>query len=372
MINEEKKRIQDEAFNALKQSGFNGAALIATGVGKAKLLIDVIKHLKPKSILYLCDSQDNRDKTFPNQILEWGEPWMFEATEMHCYQTAYKFKNKEYDLLLADEVDYSLTPAYSKVYKNNKFKHKVLVTATCSDDKLKLLNKIAPVVYKKIAKDAESEGALNKAKYYFVNYDLSPQENKRYVYYNNRFIELLNKDKPNSFLLQRLQLSRKRFLENLESSREVVKSLLTVLHKNEKNKILIFCGSTDQADSITKYSYHSKSEQDYLTKFNDGKIRVLSVVGKIDRGVNLVGVNNVIFESTTGSVTKTSQRTGRARRLKTDDYAHIYFLVPMFKSTYGEKRPTIVQKWILDSSKDLDLSGVKYIRYEQKSKTLFS
>lgn len=103
MINEEKVVIQEEAFNEIRKAGFNASALIATGIGKAKLLIDIIKYLKPKSVLYLCDSRDNRDKTFPNEMTKWGEPWMFEVVDRYCFQTAHKFKGKKYDLLLADK-----------------------------------------------------------------------------------------------------------------------------------------------------------------------------------------------------------------------------------------------------------------------------
>jgi superfamily II DNA or RNA helicase len=103
MINEQKSIIQDEAFEALKENGFNGAAIIATGIGKAKLLVDCIKHLQPKSVLYLCDSEDNRDKTFPDELLKWGTPHIFEIVDRYCYQTAYKFEGREYDLLLADK-----------------------------------------------------------------------------------------------------------------------------------------------------------------------------------------------------------------------------------------------------------------------------
>ena len=53
---------------------------------------------------------------------------------------------------------------------------------------------------------------------------------------------------------------RTRFLKGLKSSEKICKSLLKDIYlQSEQNKILVFCGLTDQADRICKYSYHGKN-----------------------------------------------------------------------------------------------------------------
>lgn len=371
MINEEKSKIQEEAFNALREVDFNGAVLIATGTGKAKLIIDIIRYLQPKSALYLCDSKENRDKSFPDQILQWGEPWMFEVTDRKCYKTAYKYVGKTYDLLIADEGDFALTPQYSKVFFKNNFKHKVLLTGTYEDRKLPLLRKIVPLVYVKNAKEAEKAGAINKSHYYFVSYELTNLENKRYLNYNDEFKRLLNLPDQARYKYRIETLSRQRsiFLNNLDSSVQLTRDLIDNLLTVESNKVLVFAGCTEQADKISNYSYHTKSKKNYLEDFNNGVIREFVVVGKIDRGVNLKGVNNIIFTMPARSSTKASQRVGRAKRLGKDEISHIFFLIPYFKKRFsGELFPTVVQARILESSKDLDLRLLKRIRYDTKQR----
>lgn len=260
------------------------------------------------------------------------------------------------------------------MYFNNVFKHKVLVSATCDDTKIELLEKIAPLVYKKVAKEAEQQGALNKANYFFVSYKLDNYENKRYLSFNNRYATLLANDgaKRNAWRLELLNRDRNIFLNNLDSAVTLTKDLIENVLKNPDAKVLVFAGSIEQAERISKYTYHSKSDKDYLTDFNNGKIRVVIVVGKIDRGVNLIGVNNVIFTAPTRSYTKTSQRTGRARRLHKDDFSNVFFLLPLYRKAFGtELIPTVVQARIIESSKDLDLRKAKYIRYD-KEKRLFT
>jgi superfamily II DNA or RNA helicase len=157
-----------------------------------------------------------------------------------------------------------------------------------------------------------------------------------------------------------LQIQRKQFLSNLESARNVCRKLLVKLYKDESNKIIIFCGLTEQADKICKYSYHAKSTEDNLTLFDEGSIRVISVVGKIDRGVNIDGANTVIFESPTKSSTKFIQRSGRSRRLPIEQTTHIYYLIPYYIDRRGELRPTVVRNWVDESTSKINFKPSIY------------
>ena len=352
MINEQRRIVQEDVVQCFVNSNYNGYALVPTGSGKAWIFIELLKKLNPKTVWYLSDSELNRDVTFKAELKKWGGEEFIDRINFMCYQTASKLKGEKVELLLADEFDFALTPKYSRAYTENHFKYKVLLSGTLDGKKKKKAEEIAPMVFSMGVNEAEDDGVLNKTTYYVVNYLLTKPENKRYLGYSKRFRLLLNGSRDRS-ALEMLQIQRKHFLSNLTSSVNICRKLLKHLYANKDNKILIFCGLSEQADAVCKFSYHSKNESAYLKAFDRDDIRVLAVVSKIDRGVNLHGVNCIVFESPSKSSTKFSQRTGRGRRLKIQDMLTVYFLVPYFTDRMGRIRPTVVQDWIETAAKHI-------------------
>ena len=365
-INKEKDKIQKEAFLAAKKANFNAALLLATGAGKSKIMCDCILAIKPKTILYLCDSQRLRDNDFVKEMEKWGCKDYIPLTQFECYQAAYKLSGK-YDLILGDETDFALSEEYQKAFFNNKAKHKILVSGTCTEERRKVLERVVPIVYELSLTEAKEKGILNKDKVYFVPFLLEDEENKRYLGFNHSFKKLLSgRDgkftKGEAWQLQQLQLQRKHFLAGLKSSRIVCKDLVKTLYEDKTKKILIFSGLTEQADKMFKNTFHSATkDKTLLDKFNKGEIRFIVVINKVDRGLNLDGVNTIVFETTTRSKTKLNQRTGRGRRLSINDILHVYFLIPFFKTIFKDIKPTIVQDWIRESANELDLENATVI-----------
>ncbi len=354
MINKERLKIQNEVLDAFEKNRYKGFAIVPTGTGKALILIEILKRVKPKTVWYLCDSERNRDVTFRDELIKWGAEEWIDRIEFMCYQTAYKRSGEHIDLVLCDEADYAITPAYFKAITENHIKHPVLVSGTISKKKKDILKEAnIPIIFEIEIDEVEKRKALNKANYFLVNFMLTPAENKKYLGFNYAFRKMLNTN-YNKRSLEMLQITRKHFLSNLDSSANVCRKLLGHLYKEADNKVLIFCGLSEQADRICKHSYHSKTTDDAFIKFNKGDIRVLSVVAKADRGLNINGVNNIVFESPTRSSTKFFQRTGRGRRLNVNDTVEVYFLVPYYKDLRHKTRPTIILDWIYKSAAKLD------------------
>ncbi len=368
-MNEAKDKIGQEAVAALRKNKFVGLVILPTGTGKGKIMVDSLLEIGSKSIIYMCNTELLRDVMFKDELRKWGAAHLIPYIKFVCYQTAAKCVGLDYDILLADEFDAALTPIYIKAITNNTFKHKILVSATLEDAKKRKALKIAPIVYEQKIREVIEAGALNKQKFYFVNYQLSQAENKKYLEYNNQFSYLLNlpKSKHNDFKLNQLKIFRKQWLAKLDTSLTVTKWLLAKLDKPE-NKILVFTGLSSQADKVCPpYSFHSKNDEKGLTwfnAFNAGKINKLAVVAKVDRGLNIVGINNIIFESTDSSKTRMIQRGGRGMRLEVDQTLNIYFLIPYYKTLRGEVKPTIVLSWVMKGTVDNDMNNVKTIEYE--------
>lgn len=368
-INKAKDKIQAEAFKALKKSGFDGIVMLPTGVGKGKIMIDSIHEIKPKTIGYFCNTELARDVTFKDELKKWDAAHLEPYIEFVCYQTACKWKGKKFDLGLFDEFDSALTPEYIKAITNNVFDKRIFVSATLEEAKKRKALKIAPIVYERNVIEMIEEKVLNKQKFYFVNYDLTPEENKRYLQFNKEFSYYLNqpKSKFNNFKLEQLKIFRKQFLNGLGSSVKVAKWVLNKLDKPE-NKVMVFTGLSKQADKICPpYSFHSKNDIEglkYFQQFCAGIINKIVIVNKVDRALNIVGVNNIIFESVDSSKTKLTQRTGRGMRLHVDDTLNIFFLIPYYRDYKGMKKPTIVQNWILKSTVEMDISKAINIDYQ--------
>jgi superfamily II DNA or RNA helicase len=367
MINEERRIIQMEALDALRANNFKGIVVLPTGTGKSFVLIEALREIyKPgMRVLYTCDSQRLRDEDFDKELQKWDAIEYSDKMEKECYASAYKFEGQHFDILLADEGDYGLTPSYSKLFFNNTFTYIIFVSATLEQKKRTLARKIVPIVYEKKLKEIEQREVVNKTQFYYVPYLLNEQENAAYNKYNDRFHSLLqqpesaNRDQRLKFLT----FERLHFLAGLESSVYICKKLMAELQAaNENSKTLVFCGATDQADKISKCSYHTKNvKEGNLDKFNNGESRDAAVCGKVDRGINLNGVNNIIMEFTTRSETKAIQKLGRGKRLSVDEILNVYFLVPYYTKTWAKKTPfaTIVLKKIQEACKDIGIENAK-------------
>lgn len=393
MINEERRKIQLEALDCLRKNDFNGIFLLPTGTGKSWVLIEALKELcetgSCENIWYLCNTTDLRDVDFINELKKWDAEYLIPKIKRMCYQTAHKIEGEKVDVLIADEFDFSLTDIYSRVYKNNSFKHKILTTAFISSDKIPLIEDVAKIVYYVSLQEVEDKHVLNKSKYNFVNFLMTDEETKIYLGYGNDIREKLSKiaklrervhmmDEASasyntsmrdinylSFSLTNIANERKRFLNSLDSSAGICRKLMQDIYIEDKDcKILTFCELTKQADKVCKYSYHGNEKTDNLQKFRDNEIQSLSVCGKLNRGVNISNIRYVIFESCNQSKTQLIQRLGRGKRLKYDENLNVYFLIPCYLQG-GKIKYTKVYDWITKASNDLDLSKAKNYRFKR-------
>lgn len=362
----EKDNLLQEGLAAFKAANYNGISLLPTGSGKGRLMIEIAKILNPKEILYLCNTTLARDKMIIDELYKWDAGYLIDRINRQCYQTVAKWENAYYPLLLGDEFDAALTPIYIKAITNNKFDHKILVSATLSDDKKRLAKKIAPIILEKTLQEAIDTNILNNIKFYIVNYDLSTIENGQYLTYNLQFKDLLNQFKTKTIekRLDWIKINRKQFLSSLQSSANVTKWLLNNLKKTNE-KVLIFTGLSSQADKVCVDSFHSNNSNiEAFTNFDAGIIKQLAVVDKVDRALNIPDIRHIIFDSVGSSITRMVQRLGRGMRLQAHEYLNAYLLVPHYIDNYGHRKPTIVEKWIRDAAKDLDLSTAKIINYK--------
>lgn len=97
---DKREQIQKEALEAWIKADCIGTLEIITGLGKTKIALDAIA-LEPKKakILFLAETTQ-REKDLKADMKKFK---CKHEVEFACYQSAYKWKDLEYDLVIADK-----------------------------------------------------------------------------------------------------------------------------------------------------------------------------------------------------------------------------------------------------------------------------
>lgn len=406
-MSDPREQIQDEARQAWLNSNRKNTLILPTGSGKSKVAIDLIKQLNPQSILLLTNSQELRDNNWKAEFAKWGYPW--EKVQSECYQTMYK-RGGYWDLIVMDEIDFACTEEFGKVFIGLQCDKLLGLTGFIPEEKQQFLEYFAPICYKAHIEDLQQKNILNKSEFIIVEFPLSldktieqkmkkggtffTSENDQYKYWDKQFqqasiikgnierkLRLQSKTYTESKEWQSADwkfkinaTKRKAILNNLQSSITVTKNLIQHIHNQEGNKIIVFSAVTKQSDKLPN-PFHGKTVEDVsgIEKLNSGEINTLSVCKKINRGVNLVGVNYIIRESFDSSETDFLQIHGRLMRLKPDQTAKYIILVPLYrdlvKQPSGRMEYSLLQtqaeKWKNKMLDTLHSPNVRIIRLDR-------
>ena len=106
-VNKIKEKIQIDAANLWVENNYKGTFELATGVGKTFAALQcILKIPKGSSILFLAEVTD-REQTIKEDIIKFDNIYktkLLKDYNLHfaCYQSAYKWKDKRIDLVIAD------------------------------------------------------------------------------------------------------------------------------------------------------------------------------------------------------------------------------------------------------------------------------
>jgi len=354
--------------------------IAGTGFGKSKVIMDILdpfkKALGYEKILILVDNEKLRDYSWEEEFLKWGRKATYEyVVEMNTYQTCYKWgKSLDNYLIICDEVDFALTPEYSKFFETYKSNNILAMTGYVTPSKEELLTKYVPPVFNYSQAQAQEDSVLNGTNIVFVKFDLSKMknievkyakgskkfdtsENEAYNYWDKQLYKRIDEEEMSNAealltgnwkpyykakaLRERAASKRAETLYDAQSVVDVAIRYRNKILEKDNSKVVLFTTRTGIADKLSDNSYHNKNSDKVnearFQDFNNGKERELSLVDKINRGVNIKGLDHAIFVHFNGSDTKLRQRIGRLLRLKPEDFATIYVLLPYFakKSTLG-------------------------------------
>jgi superfamily II DNA or RNA helicase len=231
-----------------------------------------------------------------------------------------------------------------------------------NSEKGEMVAKYCPIVYKYITDTAVEDRILNDYKivvhclkldtalnHKVVKKDkksfFMTSERKHYDYWTKRIDETFSQKQKSIFRIMRMKA-----LMEYSSKESYAKHILSMM----TDKCIVFANTTEQADRLCEYSYHSKnsSSEANLTAFEKDEIEQLSCVLQLNEGINVPNLRAGIILHAYSNERKSSQRIGRLLRLNPDDVATIHIL--MYQDCVDEQ-------WVEEALKDFDQDKIVYV-----------
>tara|TARA_R110001592_G_scaffold3086_1_gene17231 strand:- start:4113 stop:5276 length:1164 start_codon:yes stop_codon:yes gene_type:complete len=355
-INQIRDREQRKALNSWAKQGFVGSVIAGTGFGKSRVGVLAVEHALKNggNALILVPTVQLQDQ-FIGEFDKWGVST--DNVEVLCYQSAYKLKGEEYDIVVCDEVHLGLSPEYRKFFKYNMYNKLLCMTATPpeEDEYRELLEKIAPAAYNITLDKCVQLGIVSPYNISCVPVTLTPDEKVAYKKANNSFVQwkyqlgqfnafesaqmiMANKnatagDKQKAIMFYRAIRMRKQIVDFAENK---VNKFKEIYKNNTSKRILVFSGANDFTDKLCNsikpnaMSYHSKKTKKQkelaLESFKDGSINVLCSTKALNQGFDVPDANMGIICGITSKSLSMIQRVGRLIRFKEGKVGEIIIL----------------------------------------------
>lgn len=396
--------IQEKAVQLFIENNYRGYLDYSVGVGKSKITIDIIDHVKSRldnpNILIgipMLNLQENWEKEF----IKWGKEELLQYVKFTSHRSAYKYLDTEVDLYIGDECHLELTHKYKA---NLGFPNYLGLSGTISENKeVILFENNVPRIDKITQKEAVDLGFINKTVFIKVEYELSSKldveiigknfktsDLKNYNYYHNLFNECklqlaslgyesigtnvysylesehFKKQDPKAYeLMSKMSFAmsrRKKILFTSNSSvrcARMVYNLLvsgSLIHEIKDPRVIVFGEETETLDRICKNTVHSnkhknkkecaKINKGTIERFNNKEFKALAASKQVNQGQNFVDLNVAIYQSYNSSSTNKGQRDGRLARLPKNRIGYNIYLVA---------KGTVMESWFNNLSANEDV-----------------
>lgn len=363
----EKKIIQEEAVKLFKKSN-NLILEWATGCGKSKATIDIIKTLNKKSKILLVIAELAHRKNWIEEFKKWGmEDFLKNNVEMTTYASLHKYVDTTYNLVILDEGHHINTELKLGLLQQINFDKLLLLSATISNEHKEVMDTLFGEfsIHSISLTEAIDKKILPNPKLYIVKLQLDNTElseeiiftrgnaskrKKVTCYYPQRWTFMKDKfkykdleltikcsqkqkyeyieDQYNYFMKRAIRngsvinkntwlkkgLDRKNYLGSIKTDKVII--LLNKL-KEVDYKYLCFASSIEQAEILGgKNTIHSenKNTESNIAKFQKNKIRNLTAVNMLQQGMNIEGIEVGVIVQLDGVERPFIQKFGRTLR----------------------------------------------------------
>jgi len=169
-------------------------------------------------------------------------------------------------------------------------------------------------------------------------------------------IDQLEREGKNTMMLR---LKRMRIIQGSIAKLKLTKA---ILNKYADERILVFCGTTDTADSLGIPSHHSKSpDKEGFKKFAEGEGNHMAVVKIGNTGVTYKPLNKVILNYFDSNAENLAQKVNRCMAMEynnPDKRAQIYII---------STNEPIEQKWLNKALEFFDKDKINVVNIDRIS-----
>jgi superfamily II DNA or RNA helicase len=374
--------VQKQALDAWLQNDCVGLICAATGVGKSRIGIMAAEYAfsqdgEDADIVIVAPFTNLLKITWPEEFSAWGMTELWKKVTVVTYKSLHKLPKKKRSLIIFDEAHH-LTKNGSAFFDDN-YGHRIMgLTATpplinrftTEDSNVHIINKLMPTIYTVTLAQAVAHGLVadyhifvvdcfmdNKDKYIQTGPKARPYfatEATTYMYQNKIIKKAAGMGRPG--WLQALCTKRMHLIYNFKSKAIVARQILVRIPDTER--VIVFCGSKEQADGMGIPAYHSSTGDQALLDFKAEKINRIAVVKAVDEGQNLPNVDTLVIIQAESVARSTVQRLGRGIRFRPNHKARVFML-----ATQNTKDVDWVESALfeLDKTKVTHYSSIKLL-----------
>lgn len=339
----QREDIQELALKATEGRRRCSLAL-GTGVGKTLVgLLHIYRNTTAIQNILVVAPKKSIFQSWSDDAVKFGMQDLLQRITFSTYIGLSKRNPDEYDYVYLDEC-HSLLDTHRTFLES--YKGGVLgLTGTpprySNSEKGIMMDEFCPIAYSFDADEAVSNGIINDYQIVVHILELDKSKNYRVAVKDKTFVT--SEQQNYNYWSDRLEMGqgsvhmlrvmRMKAMMEYTSKEKYAKQLMESID----SKCIVFANTQEQADRLSKFSYHSgnKDSEDNLLLFKEGKINKLSCVLQLNEGVNIPNLRQGIIMHAYGNERKTAQRIGRLLRLNPNDKAIVHILC--YKDTVDEK-----------------------------------
>ena len=332
--------IKDINIDIKKNTPTNILLELATGVGKTKCILDIIKYYQHNSILVVVPKRVLINN-WKDEIHKWNYDGYLSNIEFICYNSFKKDKLKHYNIIIFDEAhhisDRIIKELSQYKYADNYF----LLSATINKNKMfDFYNIFKPIkIYNIDLNNAIESNKLPTPNLVLLQLELDEKQRNEY---NKMMEEIIYLQRNQNTIWNTRKYLRKCLDRNIWLSNQKTLIIKQLLKLYSHYRTITFCNSIKQTKEFSSNCINSKNinSTTILDKFNSKKINHITACNMLDEGVNLSNCQVGIFAMLSASNRLILQRIGRILR-----HSNPIIIIPYYTNTRDEE---IVNKMLID------------------------
>lgn len=368
MTDKEKSELQKLIVSSVG-SKESGRLLLAPRIGKTKIGIDIIKRDKPKSILWVTPSAKLAAEDIPQEFKTWKAKTYLKSLTTTTWKSLPKVVG-HFDLIFLDE-EQAMTPLNSSNLISGSLTGRIITltgTPTKHAVKLFLYSQLKlKVLYKLDINEAVSMGVLSDYSATVIQIPLDTKNNieagnrtRRWMTSESKQYDYLNAEAERAIEMRSRQtqfkiMNRMHFIKKSHSKLNAAKWLL----KNLVGRKLVFASNIAQAEEISDYVFHSKTDDKDYVRFANGEIDEIAMVDSGGIGHTYKAIDHLILVQTNSDKNGlATQKIARTLLSQKDYKARIWILslmntkdetwVDLTLNNFNREKVEFVKLWDLE------------------------